>query len=211
MVGNDSITDMGLVPLLEALPRLHSLERLVLFWSLSHPDETLNKIGECVGRSTLKQLELLSFSPPLQSEEAVKEWVQSVVVGGNSLIHSLEHSQVTNLKIRIGFRKISCRINVDDVRTQLDSSLQKTMDSINLRRVKKSLHSIALRCYCMSNPAMLFYLFLPFSVQRKFENNILAVNVVDFQHTRAFYNNIMIITTYKHSDLHHTWRAWGRG
>ena len=143
-VGNDSITDMELVPLLEALPRLHSLEELVLFWSLSHPDETLNKIGECVGRSTLKHLELQSFSPSLQSEEAVKEWVQSVVVGGNSLIRSLEHSQVTYLYIFTMMTNISCRIIIDDVNTQLDSSLQKTMDSINLRRVKKSLHSIHL-------------------------------------------------------------------
>ena len=141
MVGNNSITDMGLVPLLEALPRLHSLKQLVLRWYLSHPDETLNKIGECVGRSTLKELELWSSSQPLESEEAVKEWIQSVVVGGNSLIRSLEHSQVTKLFIHIRF---SCRINKDDVNTQLRSSLQKTMDSINLRRVKKSLHSIDL-------------------------------------------------------------------
>ena len=139
-VGNDSVTDMGLVPLLEALPRLHSLNNLELYWRSSHPDETLNKIGECVG-STLKQLELFSYSPSFQSEEAVKEWVQSVVVGGNSLIRSLEHSQVAELVIYISF---SCPINRDDVETQLDSSLQKTMETINLRRVKKSLHSIDL-------------------------------------------------------------------
>ena len=36
-----------------------------------------------------------------QSEEAVKEWIQSVVVGGNSLIRSLEHSQVTDLVIHV--------------------------------------------------------------------------------------------------------------
>ena len=148
-VGHDSITDMGLVPLLEALPRLHSLEELVLVWSLSHPDETLNKIGECVRRSTLKQLELWSYSPSLQSKEAVKEWVQSVVVGGNGLIRSLEHSQVTRLVISIIFDNVSCLINEDDVITQLRSSLQKTMASINFRRVKKSLHSIALRVFCM--------------------------------------------------------------
>ena len=142
MVGNDSVTDMGLVPLLEALPRLHSLETLELLWSLSHPDETLNKIGECVGRSTLKRLELWFFSPSFQSEEAVKEWVQSVVVGGNSLIRSLEHSQVTKVDINIRF---SCPINRDDVKTQLESSLQKTMNSINnLRRVNNSLYSIDL-------------------------------------------------------------------
>ena len=140
-VGNDSVTDMGLVPLLDALQRLHSLERLVLLWSLSHPDETLNKIGECVGRSTLKRLALFFYSPSLQSEEAVKEWVQGVVVGGNSLIRSLEHSQVTELVVSI---RNLYRINKDNVKTQLDSSLQKIIDSINLRRVIKSLHSITL-------------------------------------------------------------------
>ena len=144
MIGDNSVTDMGLVPLLEVLPRLCSLKNLVLYWSLSHPDETLKKIGECVGRSTLRQLTLWSYSPSLQSEEAVKEWVQSVVVGGNSLIRSLKHSQVYELVIRFIF---SCRINEDDVKTQLDSSLYETMDSVNLRRERKSLHSIDLIVY----------------------------------------------------------------
>ena len=92
-VGNDSVTDMGLVPLLEVLPRQHSLQKLILHWSLSHPNESLKKIGEGVGRSTLKRLRLSSYSPSLQSEEAVKEWVQSVVIWGKILILSLEYSQ----------------------------------------------------------------------------------------------------------------------
>ena len=142
IVGNYcSVTDMGLVPLLVVLPTLHSLETLGLLWSLSHPIETLKKIGEWVGRSTLKQLDLWSYFPSLQSEESVKEGVQSMVVGGNSLIRSLEHSQVTRLVIGI---RMSCEITKDDIKAQLDSSLQRTMDSINLRREKKSLHSIVL-------------------------------------------------------------------
>ena len=61
-VGNDSVTDMGLVPLLEALPRLHSLKevtiaQVILTSRLKH----LIKIGECVGRSTLKELALYVF------------------------------------------------------------------------------------------------------------------------------------------------------
>ena len=140
-VGNDSITDLGLVPLLEAVPRLNSLSMLVLLCSLSHPDRTLLKIGECVWRSTLRELVLFPCSPSLQSEEAVKEWVQSVVVGGNSLILTLEHGQLSKLVLSIS---ILCRINKNDVKTQLRSSLQKTMDSINLRRVNKALHSIDL-------------------------------------------------------------------
>ena len=72
---------MGLVPLLEVLPGQHSLQELELEWFLSHPGEFLEKL-----------------------EEAVKEWVQSVVVRGNSLIRYLEYSQVVMLKIGINLR-----------------------------------------------------------------------------------------------------------
>ena len=77
-VGTGNVTDMGLVPLLEALPRQRSLEKLRLIWTLSHPDESLKKIGEYVGKRRIKELELEPYSPSLQSEEAVKEWLQSV-------------------------------------------------------------------------------------------------------------------------------------
>ena len=131
-VGND-ITDMGLVPLLEVLPRLHSLESLALLSSLSHPDESLKKIGECVARSTLKQLELYSALPSLVlSEEAIEEWAQSVMDGGNSLIRSLEYSQVTRLIIITGLT------GCDDI----SQSLLKTITSVNFERKKKSLPSV---------------------------------------------------------------------
>ena len=146
-VGNDSVTDMGLVPLLEALPRLHSLENLELYWSLSHPDETLKKIGECVGRSTLRYIQLVSYSPSLQSEEAVKVWVQSAVVGGNSLIRSLEYCQVTRLNIWFAFNNLS--VSIDDMNTQIRSSLQESLDLINLERGKKSLHFNYSSFYCV--------------------------------------------------------------
>ena len=147
-VGNEIVTDMGLVPLLEVLPRLHSLEKLVLRWSLSHPDESLKKIGECVGRSTLKQLELFPSSPSLQSEEAVKEWVQSVVVGGNSLIRSLECSQVASLFIGISFN-ISCPIDEEGILAQLRLSLQETVTSVNFERKKKSFPSVDFYIDCL--------------------------------------------------------------
>ena len=143
-VGSHSVTDMGLVPLLEVLPRLHLLKWLQLYWTLSHPDESLNMIGECVGRSTLKRLDLVPYSPSLQSEEAVKEWVQSVVVGGNSLIRSLEYSQVASLFFFIGiiFYNISCPIDKDGIKVQLRSSLQETVTSVNFERKKKLLPSV---------------------------------------------------------------------
>ena len=149
LVGNDNVTDMGLVPLLEVLPRLHSLEKLVLRWSLSHPDESLKKIGECVGRSTLKQLKLFPSSPSLQSEEAVKEWVQSVVVGRNSLIRSLEYSQVAGILIRIDLYKILFPIDKDGILAQLRSSLQETVTSVNFERKKKSLPSVDFYIDCI--------------------------------------------------------------
>ena len=138
----DSDTDMGLVPLLEVLPRQHSLESLKLYLSLSHPDESLKKIGECVGRSTLKQLRLFPYSSSLQSEEAVKEWVQSVVVGGNSLIRSLEYSQVTWLEIPISINDIPCSINKDGIQVQIVSSLKETATYVNFEREKKFLPSL---------------------------------------------------------------------
>ena len=147
-VGSSSVTDKGLVPLLEVLPRQHSLEMLQLHWSLLHPDESLKKIGECVGRSTLKQLELYSYSPTVQSEEAVKEWVQTVVVGGNSLIRSLECSHVARFWIYIISVNLSCPIDKDGIPAQLRSSLQETVTSVNFKRKKKSLPSVDFYIVC---------------------------------------------------------------
>ena len=126
-IGNASVTDMGLVPVLEALPRLNSLKVLGLQWTLSHPDETLKMIGECVGRSTIEQVILGLCSPSLQSEEAVAEWVQSIVVGGNSLIHSLKSCQVTELTIIVVLKKLSFTIDKNDLKAHLYSSLQKSV------------------------------------------------------------------------------------
>ena len=144
-VGTDSVTDMGLVPLLEALPRLHSLKELELQWTLSHPDESLKMIGECVGRSKLEQLRLFLFPPSLQSEEAVTEWVQSIVVGGNSLIHSLNSCRVTVLTILVIHRKISFPVDRNDVKAQLDSSLQKSVAFSNSERRKNLVFTNDLR------------------------------------------------------------------
>ena len=148
-VGSDRVTDMGMVPLLEVLPRQQSLEKLVLDCSLSHPDESLKKMGECVGRSTLKRLQLNSYSPSLQSEEAVKEWVQSVGGGGNNLIRSLECSQVTWLVIYIHFPNISCQIDKNKIQAQLRLSLQETVTSVDLEREKKSVPALDFHIRCL--------------------------------------------------------------
>ena len=150
VAGNDSATDM--VPLLEALPRQNILEKLSLYCTLQNPDKSLKKIGECVGRSTLIRLELIAFpfSLLLLSEEAVKEWVQSVVVGGNSLIRSLEYSQVAYVSITITMQDIPCPIDGDDIQAQLHSLLQETVTSVNLEREKKSLASLHFNISCLA-------------------------------------------------------------
>ena len=134
-VGTDSV---GLVPLLEALPRLHSMKELALDCTLSHPDESLKMIGECVERSTMEQLSLFLYSPSLQSDEAVTEWVQSIVVGGNSLIHSLKSCLVTLLTIDIFLQNTSFTIGKNVLRAQLHSSLQKSVTFTNSERRKNS-------------------------------------------------------------------------
>ena len=136
-VGNDNVSDMELVPLLEALPRLNLLVKLGFVCTLSHPYELLKMIGECVGRSTMERLTLALYSPSLQSEEAVKVWVQSIVVGGNSLIHSLKYCQVTELTIAVVLSTISCPIDTNDVQT-LYSSLQKSVTFTNSSERRKN-------------------------------------------------------------------------
>ena len=136
-VGYESVTDLGLVPLLEALPRLRLLKNLGLQWTLSNPDETLKMIGECVGRSTMVELRLSLFPPSLHSEETITEWVKSVMVGGSGLIHSLKSCQVTKLVIVICLQKISFPIDRKlDVQAQLLSSLQKSVTFTNSEREK---------------------------------------------------------------------------
>ena len=146
-VGSPSVTDMGLVPLLEALPRLRSLKRLGLYWTLLQPDEILKMIGECVGRSTIEELTLFLFPPSLQSQEAVKEWVQRIVVGGNSLIHSLKSCQVTELKIFVYDQPILLLIDMNDVEAQLRSSLKKSVNFTNSVRRKNSVFTNPLHFY----------------------------------------------------------------
>ena len=138
-LGNDNVTDMGLVPLLEALPRPRLLKNLRLQWTLSHPDKSLKMIGECVGRSTMERLTLFLFPPSMQSEEAVAEWVQSMVVGGDSLMHSLQSCQVTELSIVVVHRMILFPINRISLEAQLYSSLQKSVTFTNSERRKNSL------------------------------------------------------------------------
>ena len=148
-VGSDSVTDMGLVPLLEALERQNSIKQIELVWELSNPMTSLKKIGEWAGKaSTLVEVILFPHSPVLPSEEALKEWTQSFIVGGNSFIHSLETSAVLGFVIALLWRKMSFAINKDGVEAQLRSSLEKTVTQVNLKRTLRKISTIVFEIDC---------------------------------------------------------------
>ena len=142
-VGGDSVTDMGLVPLLEALERQNSIKQIRLEWELSNPMASLKKIGEWAGKSsTLDDLVLDAYSPVLPSEEALKEWIQSFIVGGNSLIHSLESCDVFSFWIFLYWRKNSFPVDDDGIKAQLRSSLETTVTQVNLKRRLRKIMTI---------------------------------------------------------------------
>ena len=67
---------------------------------------------------TIRNISLLSIIAVRRGSKRVgAAW--SAVVQGNSLVCSLEYSQVTNLMIGTGLRNISCRINKEDTKAQL--------------------------------------------------------------------------------------------
>ena len=128
--------------LLEALPRQSSLVELTLSWELSSPDELLKKTGECIEKCALKQLTFYFYSPSFLSEEAVKVWVQRVIVGGKCLVRTLECSQVLTLGMNIFFDNMSFAIDESGTQAQLHSSIQETVAAVNSERENKFLPSL---------------------------------------------------------------------
>ena len=72
-------------------------------------------------------------------------WVQSIVVGGNSLVRSLKSCQVTELTIFVVFRNISFPTDTNGVRAQLLSLLLKSVTFTNSERRKNSVFTNPLR------------------------------------------------------------------
>ena len=139
-IGSDTVTDIGLMPLLKALLRQHSLEHLELWWSSPPDDKSLQKIGEYAKRSKLKKLFLFPDTSCKQFKtEEEKQWVRSLMVGGNSLISSLECCQVHYLLMNIHFNTNSSYYYSKEV--QLVSSLHETATKVNFERAKKALPS----------------------------------------------------------------------
>ena len=81
IIGGKTTTDEGALSLAAALTANSSMEYLKLYWSSTHPDSTLKKIGEYLRTSMLNRLELVMNMPrsggaPL-AEERAKEWLPS--------------------------------------------------------------------------------------------------------------------------------------
>ena len=128
-----TITDEGaLSSLAAALTANSSMKRLNLYWSSTHPDSTLKKIGECVrNKPKLYELELIMNMPlgkaPV-AEERAKEWLQCVEVGGKELIQSLEDSHHYS--------------NLRDLRFLLDSRTKAYMSNQYSRIFKQSIRAL---------------------------------------------------------------------
>ena len=143
-IGNIGVTDMGIVPVLETLSRQQTLEQLSLCWSASRPDKSLAKIGDYIKESKLEKIELVLFCPPMPSEEAEEDWIQNIVVGGNSLICHIQYSKVSDMNITT-FWDDKKKSFPPSRHLQLKiSSLQETVKSINLERKKKNLNPLKL-------------------------------------------------------------------
>ena len=85
----------------------------------------------------MEELELEPYSPSLQSEEAVKEWLQSVMIGGKSLLQSFSHYQ-EKCWLQM-FCQCHCRVDKFIIESQLYSFFNETLVTINKDRSKKSL------------------------------------------------------------------------
>ena len=125
--GNEGVTDMGLVPLLEALPKHRSLKRLRLFWTLTDVSNSLEKIQKFVKNSTVKRLEVFAFSPSLKSEERVKEWISKLYSQILNLRRSCwYHSEVCVLWMNV---KLRCTFSIS---SQLSQFLKEFCDNSHI-------------------------------------------------------------------------------
>ena len=140
-------TDEGALSLAAALTANSSMEYLTLHWSSTHPDSTLKNIGECVSKSTLRELHLEMNMPasgeaPV-TEERAEEWLQCVEVGGKELIQSLIDSHLENLRLIL--EADTCSYLEQYHSHQLDQShqaLEKTAATVNTTRRQKGLPEI---------------------------------------------------------------------
>ena len=137
-LSNVYVTDKGLMPFLEALQKNQSLESLCICWSSTHPDQSLKKMGECVAKSSLKQLSMVMNSPSLETEETFQDWTQSVQVGATDLINCLEYHQLQRLELIIeyGYSEAVMHI-IDQVNKSAVDSFDDHVKLVNSKRQMK--------------------------------------------------------------------------
>ena len=147
-VGDMTVTDEGAVLLSSALTVNRSMEYLSLFCSITHPDSTLKKIGECVSKSTLRTLQL-NISMPRPGEtpttERAKEWLHCVEIGGTELIHSLEDNHELQTFRFGGYYSSPCDILAH--REHALAVLYEATETVKSARTIKGLSHIDCRNY----------------------------------------------------------------
>ena len=147
VAGGKTATYEGALSLAAALTTNSSMEYLKLYWSSTHPDSTIKRIGEHVSKSTLRKLLLEIYMPasgeaPV-TEERAKEWLQCVEVGGKELIQSLVDSHLEGLHLILDYHTRS--YFKEHHSHQLDQSrqaLKTTAATVNTTRRQKGLPEI---------------------------------------------------------------------
>ena len=148
--GTTVATDKGALSLAAALTANSSMDHLKLYWSSTHPDSTLKKIGEYLRTSMLYRLDLVMNMPsggaPV-AEERAKEWLQCVEVGGKELIQSLEdshhYSNLQHLRFLLDsqtetYMKNRCKM----IFKQSIEALRATVTAVNTARKQRRLPSV---------------------------------------------------------------------
>ena len=132
-IGGETITDEGALSLAAALTANSSMKVLTLYWSSAHPDSTLKKIGECVSKSTLEELELIMNIP--SGEEAC-----SLEEGGKELVQFLEDSHLQILHLKLYY--IAYSYLQSHQLDQLHRAFDTTAAKVNMARAQKGLPEI---------------------------------------------------------------------
>ena len=146
-IGGETTTDEEALSLAAAFTANSSIEDLRLYWLSTHPDSTLKKIGECVRKSTLRELDLVMDIPSGEApvaEERANEWLQCVEVGGKEFVQSLEDSHLQTLYLALDYRTHS-QLHRHINSHQLDQSrqaLKATATTVNTARRQKGLPDI---------------------------------------------------------------------
>ena len=146
--GTTVTTDEGALSLAAALTANSSMKHLELYWSSTHPDSTLKKIGEYLRTSMLNRLDLVmnmqrSGGAPVTEERAmVQEWLQCVEVGGKELIQSLEDSHhyrnLRGLRILLDHQTRAYMETWEKMKKSI-RALRATVKAVNTERKQKGL------------------------------------------------------------------------